>query len=111
MCVRVIFHIRFPKKPREDKNLRALALAFFGKPQNSSVRARSDFQMPISVGTFDFADGERLLMIRLIRRRLCDNLYIHCSAYSRNFAGRDARCLITPTAANEGQQLSDLVVR
>ena len=60
MCVRVIFHIRFPKKPREDKSLRALALAFFGKPQNSSVRARSDFQMPISVGTLAVTGGERL---------------------------------------------------
>jgi hypothetical protein len=26
------------------------------------VRARSDFQMPISVGAFAFAIGERLLM-------------------------------------------------
>jgi hypothetical protein len=68
MCVGVILHMRFPKKPREDKNLRALALAFFGKPQNSSVRARSDFQVPTSEGTFAFLEGERLLIELKISR-------------------------------------------
>src|SRR5277367_2653954 len=62
MCVRVIFHIRFPKKPREERNFRALAFARFGKPQNSRVRARSDFQTPISVGAFDFADDGRFFI-------------------------------------------------
>ena len=58
MCVRVILHMRFPKNPREDKNLRALAFALFGKPQNSSVRARSDFHTPSSDGAFGDFTGD-----------------------------------------------------
>src|ERR1700682_977084 len=70
MCVRVIFQIRFPKKPREDRNLRALALALFGKPQNSRVRARSDFHVPISDGSFDFPDPERVPMKLMLRQQV-----------------------------------------